>query len=215
MVCWTCIPMAKRRTLAKLQCSNLCGSWWPRNQKDVKVNAIQLVNDVLENVEKRVSNWCKLKRIITLVLIYLKRLLLKVHRKKGMVEMTASYDIVSVTQSFPDLNSVQMAESLIIKSSRGRYFSNEMKILEEKGILNKKNSIYKLDSCLDRYSLTESWWLNSKVYCKWGNETSSAVSNKKWNCCNDHQMVPWEGSTLWKRHYNELHQIFWFLDHKL
>ena len=124
------------------------------------------MKDVLENVEKRVSNWCKLKRIITLVLIYQKRLLLKVHRKKGMVEMTASYDIVSVTQSFPDLNSVQMAESLITKSSRGRYFSNEMKILEEKGILNKKNSIYKLDSCLDRCSLTESWWLNSKVYCK-------------------------------------------------
>ena len=124
------------------------------------------MKDVLENVEKRVSNWCKLKRITTLVLIYHRRLLLKVHRKKGMVEITASYDIVSGTQSFPDLNSVQMAESLIIKSSRGRYFSNEMKILEEKGILNKKNSIYKLDSCLDRCSLTESWWLNSKVYCK-------------------------------------------------
>ena len=124
------------------------------------------MNDVFENVEKRVSNWCKLKRITTLVLIYHRRLLLKVHRKKGMVEMTASYDIVSVTQSFPDLNSVQMAESLIIKSSRGRYFSNEMKILEEKGILNNKNSIYKLDSCLDRCGLTESWWLNSEVYCK-------------------------------------------------
>ena len=124
------------------------------------------MNDVFENVEKRVSNWCKLKRITTLVLIYHRRLLLKVHRKKGMVEMTASYGIVSGTQSFPDLNSVQMAESLIIKSSRGRYFSNEMKILEEKGILNNKNSIYKLDSCLDRCGLTESWWLNSEVYCK-------------------------------------------------
>ena len=124
------------------------------------------MNDVFENVEKRVSNWCKLKRITTLVLIYHRRLLLKVHRKKGMVEMTASYGIVSGTQSFPDLNSFQMAESLIIKSSRGRYFSNEMKILEEKGILNKKNSIYKLDSWLDRCGLTESWWLNSKVYCK-------------------------------------------------
>ena len=124
------------------------------------------MNDVFENVEKRVSNWCKLKRITTLVLIYHRRLLLKVHRKKGMVEMTASYGIVSGTQSFPDLNSFQMAESLIIKSSRGRYFSNEMKILEEKGILNKKNSIYKLDSCLDRCGLTESWWLNSEVYCK-------------------------------------------------
>ena len=133
------------------------------------------MNDVLENVEKRVSNWCKLKRITTLVLIYHRRLLLKVHRKKGMVEITASYDIVSGTQSFPDLNSVQMAESLIIKSSRGRYFSNEMKILEEKGILNKKNSIYKLDSCLDRCGLTESWWLNSEVYCI-TYETSSAVS---------------------------------------
>ena len=124
------------------------------------------MNDVFKNVEKRVSNWCKLKRITTLVLIYHRRLLLKVHRKKGMVEMTASYGIVSGTQSFPDLNSVQMAESLIIKSSRGRYFSNEMKILEEKGILNNKNSIYKLDSCLDRCGLTESWWLNSEVYCK-------------------------------------------------
>ena len=124
------------------------------------------MNDVFENVEKRVSNWCKLKRITTLVLIYHRRLLLKVHRKKGMVEMTASYGIVSGTQSFPDLNSFQMAESFIIKSSRGRYFSNEMKILEEKGILNNKNSIYKLDSCLDRCGLTESWWLNSEVYCK-------------------------------------------------
>ena len=124
------------------------------------------MNDVFENVEKRVSNWCKLKRITTLVLIYHRRLLLKVHRKKGMVEMTASYGIVSGTQSFLDLNSFQMAESLIIKSSRGRYFSNEMKILEEKGILNNKNSIYKLDSCLDRCGLTESWWLNSEVYCK-------------------------------------------------
>ena len=75
----------------------------PEIERDVKVNAVQLVNDVLENVEKRVSNWGKLKRIIALVLIYLRRLLLKVHRKKGMVEMTASYDIVPGTQSFPDL----------------------------------------------------------------------------------------------------------------
>ena len=120
----------------------------PERKKDVKVNAVQLVNDVLEKVEKRVSNWCKLKRIIALVLIYLRRLLLKVHRKKDMVEMTASYDIVPGTQSFPDLNSVHMAESSIIKSSQRRYFSNESKILEEKGILNKKNSIYKLDPIL-------------------------------------------------------------------
>ena len=90
----------------------------PEIKRDVKFNAVQLVNDVLENVEKRVSNWCKLKRIIALVLIYLRRLLLKVHRKKGMVEMTESYDIVPGTQSFPDLNLVQMAETLIIKSSQ-------------------------------------------------------------------------------------------------
>ena len=44
-----------------------------------------------------------------------------------MVEMTASYDIVPGTQSFSDLKSVQMAESVIIKSSQRRYFSNEMK----------------------------------------------------------------------------------------
>ena len=91
-------------------------------KKDVKGNGVQLVDDVLENVEKRVLNWCKPKRIIALVLIYLGRLLLKVHRAKDMVEMTASYDIVPGTQSFPDLRSAQMAESVIIKSSQRRYF---------------------------------------------------------------------------------------------
>ena len=115
----------------------------PEIKRDVKVNAVQLVNDVLENVKKGVSNWCKLKRIIALVLIYLRRLLLKVHRKKGIVEMTASYDIVPDTLSFPDLNSVQMAESLIIRSSQKKYFSNELKILGEKGILNNKKHIYR------------------------------------------------------------------------
>ena len=117
----------------------------PEIKRDVKENAVQLVNDVLENVEKRVSIWCKLKRIIALVLIYLRRLLLKVHRKKGIVEMIASYDIVPGTQNFPDLKPVQMAESVIIKSSQRRYFLNELKILEEKRILNKKSSICKLD----------------------------------------------------------------------
>ena len=107
---------------------------------------------------------CKLKRIIALVLIYLRRLLLKVHRKKGIVEMTASYDIVPDTLSFPDLNSVQMAESLIIRSSQRKYFSIELKILGEKGIFN-RSSIYKLDPFLDRW-LTESRWSNSKVYFK-------------------------------------------------
>ena len=48
----------------------------PEIKRDVKVIAKQLVNDVLENLEKRVSNWCKLKRIIALVLMYLRRLLL-------------------------------------------------------------------------------------------------------------------------------------------
>ena len=136
----------------------------PEIKRDVKVNAVQLVNDVLENVKKGVSNWCKLKRIIALVLIYLRRLLLKVHRKKGIVEMTASYDIVPDIQSFPDLISVQMAESLILRSSQRKYFSIELKILGEKGIFN-RSSIYKLDPFLDRW-LTESRWSNSKVYFK-------------------------------------------------
>ena len=122
----------------------------PEIKRDIKV---QLVYDVLENIEKQVSNWCKLKRIIALVLLYLKKLLLKVHRKKSMVEMTASYEIVPGTQSFPGLNSVQMAESLIVKSSQRRYFSNELKISEEIAILSKKSGIYKLDPYLGRCGL--------------------------------------------------------------
>ena len=111
------------------------------------------MNDVPSNVGKQVSNWCKLNRIIALVLIYLRRLLLNMHRNKGMVEMTASYDRVTGTQGFPDLVLVQMAESVIIKSSQRRYFSNDLKILEEKGILNKKSRIYNLDLCLNRCGL--------------------------------------------------------------
>ena len=125
----------------------------PEITKDLKVNAVQLENDMLENVEKRLSDWCKLKRIIASVLIYLRRLLLKVHRKKGMVKMTPRYDFVPGTQSSPDLKTVQMAESVIIKSSQKSYFSNELKILEENGILHKKSSIHKLDPYLDRCGL--------------------------------------------------------------
>ena len=55
--------------------------------------------------------------------------------------------------SFPDLVSVQIAESVIVKSSQRRYFSNELEILEQKRILNKKSRIYKLDPYLVRYSL--------------------------------------------------------------
>ena len=54
--------------------------WEMMTQKlkgNVKASAVQLVNDVFENVEKQVSNWCKLKRMTALVLIYLRRLLLK------------------------------------------------------------------------------------------------------------------------------------------
>ena len=42
---------------------------------------------------------------------------------------------------------------MIIKSSQRRNFSNELKILEEKGILNKKSGIYKFEPYLDRCDL--------------------------------------------------------------
>ena len=38
-----------------------------------------------------------------------------------------------------------MAESVILKSSQRKYFSSELEILEEKEILSKKSTIYKLD----------------------------------------------------------------------
>ena len=57
------------------------------------------------------------------------------------------------TQGFPCLNLVQMAESVLIKSSQRRYFSNDLKILEKKGILNKKSRIYNFDPYLNRCGL--------------------------------------------------------------
>ena len=126
----------------------------PEIKRDVKVNAVQLVNDVLENVKKWISNWSKLKRIIALLLIYLRRFLLKVHRKKGMVKMTAKlwhcawYSEFSWPKFSPD----------------GRVIDNKiisvkvfLKWAEDLGrgriILNKKSSIYKLDPYLDRHGL--------------------------------------------------------------
>ena len=55
--------------------------------------------------------------------------------------MTASYGIVPGARSFPGLNLVQLADSLIIKSPQRKYFSNELKIFGKTGILNKKSSI--------------------------------------------------------------------------
>ena len=55
-------------------------------KKDFKVSAMELVHYVLENVEKRVSNWCRMKRIIALVLIHLRTLLLEVHRRKAWLK---------------------------------------------------------------------------------------------------------------------------------
>ena len=42
---------------------------------------------------------------------------------------------------------------MIIKSSHREYFSNELKILGQKGIMNKNSSAYKLDLYLDRCGL--------------------------------------------------------------
>ena len=92
--------MAKRELWPSYNVVTCVGDDDPDIKKDVKVNAVQLLNDVLENIEKRVANWCRLKRIIALVLIYLRRLFSKVHRKKGMIKMTERYDIVPCTQSF-------------------------------------------------------------------------------------------------------------------
>ena len=98
--------------------------------------------------------------------------------------MTASYDIVPGTQSFPDLKSVQTAESVIIKSSQRRYISNELKVLEEKGILNKKSSIYKLDLYLTADLVTYTEEDRCGLPRVGGRIQKSAVS-REWNtqCC--------------------------------
>ena len=41
----------------------------PEIKRDIKVNTVQLVHDVLENVEKRVSSWCKQKRFHVAILL--------------------------------------------------------------------------------------------------------------------------------------------------
>ena len=90
--------------------------------------------------------------------------------------MTASCQIVPGSQIFPDLESVQMSESVIVKSSQRRYFLNELEILEEKGILNKKRSIYKLDPYFDRCGLLRVSGRIQKSDCR--NETPSVDSKK-------------------------------------
>ena len=89
-------------------------------------------------IENQVSDWCKLKRAIT------------------TSYMTTSYEIVPGSHSFPGLQSVQMAESVIIKASQRRYFSCELEILEKERILKKKSSIYMFDAYLYRCGLLRS-----------------------------------------------------------
>ena len=70
-----------------------------------------------------------------------------------MVDMTASYEIVHGSHHIPGLQSVQMAQSVIIKASQKRYFSCELEILEKERILKKKSSIYMFDPYLYRCGL--------------------------------------------------------------
>ena len=51
---------------------------------------------------------------------------------------------MSGSQSFPDFESGQISESVIVKSSQRRYFSIELGILEEKGLLRTGGQIQKL-----------------------------------------------------------------------
>ena len=50
---------------------------------------------------------------------------------------------MSGSQSFPDFESVQISESVTVKSSQRRYFSIELGILEEKGLLRTGGQIQK------------------------------------------------------------------------
>ena len=60
-------------------------------KREVRGNAIQIVDDVLANTERRVSNWAKLKSIVGYVLLCKKNFFSLVrrvtqYRKKSQIE---------------------------------------------------------------------------------------------------------------------------------
>ena len=149
MVHWTCIPMAKKRDLVKLQWRNRCGRWWPRNKKGCKSQYSTTSESCTWECWKTSLELVGTEKYHSISTDLPK----KIAFKGAQIEKHAWNESKLWHCTTLCTDSVQMAESVIIKTSQKWDFSNEMKILDEKGILNKKSGIYRLDLYWDRCGL--------------------------------------------------------------
>ena len=118
----------------------------PEVKQEVKVNVTKLENNdssILITLEKSVSTWTKMKRIIAWVLKYKKRLLL-----------CSKNEIIEDKCQQLSVDLIERGGLEIIKMVQKQYFTDEMKKLvkpttNDRSNLTKGNSLYKLDPFID------------------------------------------------------------------
>ena len=112
----------------------------------VKSYAEFVHEDIIEGLEKRISSWPRLKKVIGLVLCFKKKLLDWIRESMS----AKGLDHIKYHCSAPlDLEGTKMLEKEIIRSFQRRYCKEELISLGKQKCLNSCSNIVKLDPFID------------------------------------------------------------------
>ena len=122
----------------------------PEVKKEKQVHAAKIeVSDVVSHLESRVSDWNKIKRVVAYMKLFITKLKSK-SRSKHPMKLRGQTNVI------PELNidDLNIAHNLIIKMAQGKYFAEDLKMLNKK-IKNVRSdsSLIRLDPFLDESGL--------------------------------------------------------------
>ena len=119
----------------------------------VSVNSVKYSNNVLTRLEKVTSSWDKMKRILAVVLLFIRKLKSKLQNESLNINSDIGINI-------SDCMSVQLmeeAQTQILRMVQQRSFSEEIKMLQStdtgESRIPKSSTVYKLDPFIDQYGL--------------------------------------------------------------
>ena len=111
------------------------------------VNLVEIKEKVLTRFEK-ISNWDKMKRVMTLVLIFKMKLKQKLDGSDNM-ETEARV----ATDSLLSINELDLAQKQLLKLVQNQAFCKDIEVLKKKGNVPRTSRIYGLDSYVDNDGL--------------------------------------------------------------
>ena len=107
-------------------------------RREAKGNAIQIVDDVLANTERRVSSWAKLKRTVGCLMLYKKKILQSCN-KGDPTQKEEPNRKVHCDKNQLDIVLTQREDHQVIRVSQRRHFSDEIKFMERNQCIKKSS----------------------------------------------------------------------------